>query len=237
MSLSIEKKLLAWFNLKNTKGIGTKTIFKLIEKFGNPENFESKQDEIIKSEIAKEELLKEIFVEKKIVDWEKILTEMDKLSIKFISILDEQYPENLKNIFNPPLYLFVRGNLRAEFFKNTFAIVGTRKPSFYGKQQTKIIAENLAKAGLVIVSGLAYGIDSISHLAAVSQKKSTIAVLGTGCNNIYPSSNKNLAEEILANDGLLISENFPFTPPEPWVFPCQKQNNKRNFQRSFGDRR
>ena len=117
LSLIIEKKLLSWLNLENTKGIGPQTILKLIDKFGNPENFEKYYDEIIKSGFAKEDILSNIFTKKKINNLEKILQEIDKLSMKFLTILDSEYPESLKNIYNPPLYLFIRGNLNKDSFQ------------------------------------------------------------------------------------------------------------------------
>ena len=116
--------------------------------------------------------------------------------IKTVSINDKNYPKLLKEIKDPPEVLFYRGELKPK--ENCFAIVGTRMSSPYGKQVALEIAGDLAEAGLIIVSGLAPGIDTFSHQAAVERGKRTIAVLGTGLDekSIYPQSNLKLAKKI-----------------------------------------
>lgn len=139
--------------------------------------------------------------------------------IKKITIKDKNYPKLLKKISNPPETLYFRGKILAK--ENCFAIVGTRRCSIYGKQIALEIAEDLAEAGLTIVSGLAPGIDTYVHLAVVERKKRTIAVLGTGLDeeSIYPQSNLNLARKILETGGCLISEYPSKTPGSKFTFP------------------
>jgi len=139
--------------------------------------------------------------------------------IKKISIEDKDYPGILKKIKNPPKALYFRGKILPR--ENCFAVVGTRLCSHYGKEISLEIAGQLAENDLTIVSGLAPGIDTFAHLAAVERKKRTIAVLGTGLDekSIYPKSNLNLVQKILENDGCLISEYPPGTPGSKFTFP------------------
>ena len=139
--------------------------------------------------------------------------------IKTISIKDKNYPKQLKEIKDPPEVLYYRGNLSSD--EPCFAIVGTRLCSTYGKQVAWEIANDLAEAGLTIVSGLAPGIDTICHQAVVERKKRTIAVLGTGLDekSIYPQSNLKLAQKILETNGCLISEYPPGTSGALFTFP------------------
>ena len=139
--------------------------------------------------------------------------------IKTISIKDKTYPKLLREIKGAPKVIYYKGEILAE--ENCFAIVGTRMYSTYGKQVALEIAGDLAEAGLIIVSGLAPGIDTFAHQAVVERKKRTIAVLGTGVDekSIYPQSNLKLAEKILATGGALISEYPPGTPGSRFSFP------------------
>lgn len=142
--------------------------------------------------------------------------------IETIKIEDKEYPEILKKIKDPPKVLYVRGEIPKE---PCFAIVGTRKCSAYGKQIALEIAGDLAKAGLVIVSGMARGIDTFAHKGALERNGKTIAVLGTGLDekSIYPKENLKLAREILKNGGCLISEYPSGTPGYPSNFPARNR--------------
>ncbi len=139
--------------------------------------------------------------------------------IKTITIEDRNYPKLLKEIEGPPEILYLRGEILAE--ENCFAIVGTRRCSAYGKQVALEITGALSEAGLTIVSGLAPGIDSFAHQAALEGRKRTIAVLGTGIDekSIYPQENLKLAEKIVESGGCLISEYPSGTPGSKFTFP------------------
>lgn len=136
----------------------------------------------------------------------------------YVLLTDNSYPEKLKAISDPPDFLFYKGNL--DILKNTksVAIVGTRTATGYGKSITKKISSMLAERGIVIVSGLAAGIDSYAHEGTLVSGK-TVAVLGTGIDTIYPASNEKLAKEIIKNKGLIISEYPPGIVSQPWFFP------------------
>jgi len=139
--------------------------------------------------------------------------------IKTTNIKDKNYPKLLKEIKDAPEVLYYRGEILPE--ENCFAIVGTRRYSPYGKQVALEMAGDLTEAGLIIVSGLAPGIDTFAHTAAVERNKRTIAVLGTGLDekSIYPQSNLKLAQRILETGGCLISEYPPGTPGSQFSFP------------------
>ncbi|MCX8094892.1 MAG: DNA-processing protein DprA [Caldisericia bacterium] len=136
--------------------------------------------------------------------------------INFITFLDENYPEILKEIFDPPIALFYKGKLKKDFLG--VSIVGTRRCSEYGKYVSEDLSSFLVKYGIVIISGLAYGIDTYAHIGAIKGGGETYAILGGGLNNIYPSKNLTLAKKIEEN-GALISEYFPDEKPKDFHFP------------------
>jgi len=212
----------AWIKLLSTPEIGNATAIRLVKILGEPIDFIrdiSKFNDIeFISEVAKEHLINIQEPE----TWENICDLIEQFNIKFISILDDEYPGPLKNIFDPPPFLFYRGTIKNDDFRRALGVVGTRKASNYGKLMTKRIVQELAGSGFTIVSGLAYGIDTMSHLAALDNGARTYAVMGTGVDQIYPSRNRELAERILEN-GVLISEYVPGSKAEKWNFPTRNR--------------
>lgn len=146
--------------------------------------------------------------------------QMSKISIynnvKILNHSHPDFPEKLKNIPNPPDVLFALGNTKL-LNDTSIAIVGSRKCSDYGKKCAFDFSSTLSKNGITIVSGLAEGIDTYAHRGSVSNK--TIAVIGSGFNKIYPKSNLKLIDEILKNDGLIITEYFFDVDAFPFNFP------------------
>ncbi len=140
--------------------------------------------------------------------------------IKTISIDNKNYPARLKQIKNPPKILYYIGNFDA-LNENCFGIVGPRIPSVYGKQTAINFANDLCSAGLIIVSGLANGIDTVCHQTVVEKNKITIAVLGNGLDekSFFPKSNLKLAKDIIENNGCLVSEYPPNTRAARFTFP------------------
>ena len=129
-----------------------------------------------------------------------------------------QYPERLKEIYDPPPVLWVRGD--AELLaRPSIAIVGTRHPTPYGTGMAELLARDLAARGMLIVSGMARGVDSAAHKGALAARQPTLAVWGTGADVIYPKENKKLAEDILASGGAIVSELPLGTFPAPQNFP------------------
>lgn len=136
--------------------------------------------------------------------------------VQKISLKDQDYPRLLKEIQNPPETIYVRGSLKPEDL--CFAVVGTRKPSAYGVEATKYFTRGLSEAGFTIVAGLALGVDAIAHQEALNCGKRTIAVLGSGVDQLTPITNQRLGEKIIEN-GAVISE-FPIgMPAMPHHFP------------------
>lgn len=140
-----------------------------------------------------------------------------KKKINILTIFDEEYPENLRNIFDPPVVLYYKGNLSKED-KYSISIVGTRMASEYGKSICIKIVDSLSKNAIPVISGLARGIDSIAHKKCIDTGNLTYAVLGNGVDVVYPSENKKLYEEIIEK-GALISEFEPGTGPDKVNFP------------------
>ncbi|MBI4435177.1 DNA-protecting protein DprA [Candidatus Uhrbacteria bacterium] len=158
------------------------------------------------------------------IDPDALYRELEVRGIRLVTIKDDIYPPLLKQIYDPPAVLFVRGVLPDPNRKH-LAVVGSRGASKYGLRVTDELIEPVARAGVVIVSGLAYGIDATAHDAALRAEGTTLAVLGSGVDHesIYPSHNRALASRILASGGALISE-FPLhTPPLKQNFPFRNR--------------
>lgn len=129
-----------------------------------------------------------------------------KYNVIEVNINSKFYPERLKNISSPPKQLYCLGNLKLLNHYKNIAMIGSRNCSFYGKRVAKDFAFNLAKNDVCIVSGMAKGIDSFSHIGALNAKGKTIAILGSGFDKIYPKENNVLFQEIIKNNGLVITE-------------------------------
>lgn len=168
-------------------------------------------------------IAKEIFLARKNrneydSEFEKILTLAEKQQIGILSVFSEDYPFNLRNIFDAPVILYYKGKLdRADKF--SISIVGTRSPTEYGKYTCEIFTEKLSKLKLPVISGFARGIDSIVHRICMKNNNLTYAVLGSGVDIIYPSENRKLYFDLIEN-GALISE-----------FPIGAKPDKVNFPR------
>lgn len=140
------------------------------------------------------------------------------MKIKTISRDHAGFPKLLAEIPSPPEVLYCLGD--TDFEKNSsVAIVGTRRATKYGLEVAQTLARDLSMAGVTVVSGLALGIDSRAHLGALEGGGKTIAVLGSGVENIHPLQNKRLAERIISSGGAVISEFPPLYPPDKWTFP------------------
>ena len=216
-------KELYWIWLSRIKGLGSIKSQKLLEKFKAPERiWNCTKQELLQVEQIGEETVNEILKEEYRKDLLKYKNYMDQNQIKVISIYDKNYPEKLKNIYDKPIVLYVKGD---EKILNDFslAIVGCRENTKYGEIVTKQIASELATKGIITVSGLARGIDSISQQETVKQKGKTIAVLGNSLDTIYPTENKKLAEQIIANGGAIVSEYVIGSKIEKMNFPARNR--------------
>lgn len=208
----------ALLRLNMTKGIGIRTYKTLQERFGSAEAIlEASRAELESVPGIGPKLTNAIVEESRTID---IGAEIDLAKEKGVQILpytSEQYPKHLKAIYDPPLVLYVRGDI-LETDILALAIVGARRCTYYGLSQAERFARLLAQKGLCIVSGMARGIDAAAHRGAMSSRGRTIAVLGCGLGVIYPRENIELAEQIVQH-GALVSE-FPMkTPPDFRNFP------------------
>src|SRR5690554_3778460 len=135
---------------------------------------------------------------------DEIIKKTERVSAKIITIADPAYPPLLKQIYDPPTIFWLKGDVEA-LSKPGVAVVGTRNPTSYGKKQAYELSKQLAEQGLCIFSGLAYGIDALAHKAALDANAPTVAVLGSGIDNIYPKRNSTLVKQIIDSGGAVIS--------------------------------
>lgn len=138
---------------------------------------------------------------------------------RVIDIKDKEYPKLLKKINDPPKKLYYKGIWSSEIFENCLAVVGSRRMTTYGRQAVNRIVSEIAAAGVTIVSGFMYGIDAASHRAAIDAGGRTIAVMPCGIDLIHPEYQKKLYDDILKNDGLVISEYVKDFAPALWTYP------------------
>ncbi len=208
-----------YLNLLNVSGVGPQRVRSLLSRFKTPENIWAASLSDLCSVDGINRSSAQAILDYSNFDYGLRQIEIaDKLGISIICYSDETYPLLLKRIYDPPLLLFVKGNGLA-VKQDCLGIVGTRLVSDYGKRITKELAGALSKYGLVIVSGLARGVDTIAHKETLSVGGITLAVLGCGLDRVYPAENKKLFDEIVEKDGALLSE-FPFgTKPDAGNFP------------------
>jgi len=211
-------ELKSWLALFTVPKVGPVRYIFLVKHFGSPEKVLSAS----KKELAELPDIGQVIASniKNKVDWKKAeeqLMLVEKNQVQIVTFRDENYPENLLSIYDPPPFLFVKGEIK-KVDRNAVAIVGCRSASLYGKRITERIGRELARRGITIVSGLARGIDSIGHLSALKEKGRTLAVFGSGLDIIYPSENKKLTEQIKSS-GAILSEFYLGTKPEAPNFP------------------
>ena len=195
---------------------GMKSYKQILKSFGGVELvFEAGRRELEKGGLS--EFLIEGILKLQSVNPQDELDKSRKAGVKIVTYLDEDYPLVLRQIFSPPLVLYFRGEYIAED-QLALAVVGSRRPSIYGKMTAEKLSGELARRNITVISGLARGIDSCAHRGTLREKGRTIAVLGSGLGRLYPPENKKLAGEISEN-GLLVSE-FPYDcAPAPANFP------------------
>lgn len=202
-------------------GIG-KRVWKIIDHFGNPEEawFASESALLTVPEISST-LVDGLVYQRAKINLDQEVERLHKHRVDFITYGDDCYPQCLKEIYDPPPVLFVRGNLN-KFDFNSAAIVGSRKATAYGRTAAHRLANELADYNITVVSGMARGVDTAAHRGSLDANGYTIAVLGCGLDVVYPPENSRIFEEI-ANKGAVISE-FPLgSPPEAWHFPSRNR--------------
>lgn len=211
-----------WLALALTPGLGPTRIRKLIEHYGTAERvFQASLTEL-EATGMRAVSAQSIATGKSLELAQQECEKAAEARARIISLSDPEYPSRLKEIYDPPVVLFVKGSVEV-LAQPGIAMVGTRHPTPYGSGMAERLSTDLAARGLVIISGLARGVDTASHRGAVAAKGKTVAVFGTGIDVIYPRENSRLAEQILALGGALITE-FPVgTSPTPQNFPIRNR--------------
>ncbi|MEW9123731.1 MAG: DNA-processing protein DprA [Thermotaleaceae bacterium] len=198
-----EKYYIHW--LHSTQGIGLKTLERLLKHFGSGKRvYEAADRELMKVEGINHKVLHNIIKNKTLTRLEEIANRASELNISSIYRGTNDYPQNLINMYDSPFLLYKRGEV-IEQDAQAIAIVGARKATVYGKWAAYKFANELAKRGITIISGMAYGIDTMAHRGALDAGGRTIAVLGCGVDICYPKSNMQLMKEIIGR-GAVVSE-------------------------------
>lgn len=226
-----------WIWLSMIPNLGIKRKQKLLKIYKNPKRiFEANKKALEKIEGIGEKIANNIINSKieRIIEYQ--IRQMIKEKVDIISINDTNYPQQLKNIYDPPISIYIKGNIE-NLKENSIAIIGCRDVSDYGMRAAKYFGYQLAKSGLNIVSGLARGVDSYSHVGNICAKKEEsyeyvdklstvgrpIAVIGCGLDIIYPKENCELEKEILNVGGTIISEYTLGTKPNKFNFPTRNR--------------
>ncbi|MEK7452325.1 MAG: DNA-processing protein DprA, partial [Patescibacteria group bacterium] len=196
-----------WLALVRVPFFGAVRIGKLFRAFPNMERaFCASQSELLEAEIEPE-IVNRFLQGRYHLDPDRELEKLHTAGLNVLTCKDDLYPTLLSHIENPPVLLFYRGIIPDQTRKH-IAVVGSREVTAYGTRAIEHIVEPLAKSGVVIVSGLAYGVDALAHQTTLKHGGTTIAVLGTGADeaSLYPATNRHLASQIVAKGGAIISE-------------------------------
>ncbi len=213
---------LAWLALMLTPGMGAKRIWKSMERLGAAERlFEASLTEL--EGLGMPALSAQFCFEGKAREAaESELARVVEAGGEILTPEDEWYPERLREIYDPPAVLWIRGSVDL-LSRPGIAVVGTRHPSPYGAGMAEMLSRDLAARGVVILSGMARGVDTSAHKGALDAKGKTVAVWGTGIDVIYPKENKKLAENIVSSGGTIVSEYPLGTFPAPQNFPIRNR--------------
>jgi DNA processing protein len=213
----------AYIALNMVDGVGPIRVRALRDRFGEAQAIlgASKTD-LMQVEGVGEEVARSITGWREKVDLDAELQQIEKSGVHVVCRDDAEYPKNLREIYDPPLVLYVKGTL-TERDALAIAVVGSRRTTLYGQEMARKLAFQLARVGVTVVSGLARGIDTAAHNGALQAKGRTVAVIGCGIDIVYPSENKKLADEIVEKGGAVVTE-FPFgVQPDRQNFPMRNR--------------
>lgn len=213
--------ILPWFALKSVPGVGNHLFKRLIDSFKSPSMvFQARQSDLLEIDGMSPRLVSAVKQHKVPEHVKEDLRLAVQKGFKIVTMTDADYPALLREIPDPPPFLYVFGDLDGSTMN--IAVVGSRNATAYGISTTKRLCRDLASIGMTVVSGMAVGIDTAAHRGALSGHGKTIAVLGSGFNNVYPAENRKLFDDI-ARNGAVITE-FPMaTEPEPHNFPTRNR--------------
>jgi DNA processing protein len=220
MYSSVRERLV---HLHHCRGVGWKSIARLFQLDASLSSIFTLPYATLASylSITKEQSLL-FFQDLHSISIQSMIKTYKEKNIHIVTILDQEYPDLLKNIYEPPWVLYAKGNLEWLNLHKIISVVGTRTPTSEGLQAVQALVLPLVKKGWVIVSGLASGIDTAVHQTAIKYGGKTIAVIAGGLSHIYPKTNLALANEIMKNH-LLISEYPPHIKPQKWQFPLRNR--------------
>lgn len=211
-----------WVWFSSLSGLGSFKARKLLEAYNHPKFiYDLSESELKENPQLTEKNISELLNRERREKISKVNDLMLKNDIKAVTLFDCNYPELLKQIYDPPIVLYYKGSFRLSEF--SIAMVGSRKTTNYGAYTAKKLSYELAMRGVQIISGLARGIDSIAHEGCLDAGGKTVAVLGCGLDYIYPPENIYLYENILKSGGLILSEYPPGTPPLQHHFPARNR--------------
>ena len=210
--------LIHWIWLAHRPGVSDRMKSGLLEHFSDPEDIYYAEESAFRGISGLTDNALEGLKDKNLTQAEEILAACDRKGLRILTFSDENYPQRLKNIPDPPIVLYYQGEL-PDFDNNALiAVVGTRKASPYGLAAAKRMGWQLAKCGGIVVSGMAFGIDGVAMQSALSAGGTVVGVLGCGADVVYPASNRQLYADT-AQFGCILSEFPPETPPVSWNFP------------------
>jgi DNA processing protein len=182
------------------------------------------RDMLIGTKALSRDGIEQFLQKRKEIEPAEILAKLKNTDIKAFPLMHPSYPFRLREIFDPPLVLYMRGELSPEDITHAAGVVGTRKPTSYGQRLAKEFARSLSGAGVAVISGMAIGIDSLAHYGAIEGGGKTVAVLACGVDVCYPSSNRPLFQKLVEGRfGAVVSEFAPGTRPEQWRFPARNR--------------
>lgn len=211
-----------WLWLSTRKGLRPEQIGKLLEHFGAPERAYYADPEEYGLVEGLTPAARTDLLDKSLEGTDAILGECDRLGVRILTLGDADYPDRLKNIYDPPAVLYVKGRLPAFDEEIAVAVVGSRKPSAYGRWMAGKLGLELAEHGALVVSGIAQGLDTEALKGALRGGGAVVSVLGCGVDVCYPRENRWLYADVAAS-GALISEYPPGTEPEGWHFPIRNR--------------
>jgi DNA processing protein len=215
---SPEQNRLAWVALTLTPGLGPKRILRAAKALPDLSSLFRLSLTELEAFNFPAPAAQFLFTGKARTEAERELVRIGEQKGKIVTFEDDEYPEQLREIFDPPPVLWVLGDAKL-LARPAIAVVGTRHPTPYGTGMAEVLARDLAGHRLVVLSGMARGVDTAAHRGALSANGSTVAVWGTGVDVIYPKENKSLAENILVAGGAIVSEYRLGTFPAPQNFP------------------
>jgi len=216
-------KLRAWLCLKNAPGLKNRELIRLLERWPDPRDFVGNSGHPLYFENGwSDQTLRHLADGVALPNLTQITKLMELHDIELLCYTDADYPLPLKEIFSPPLILYYRGDLTGALKHKCLGVVGTRKPTAYGREMCAKTIIPACRQDVTIVSGLALGIDTVAHLTALEQHSKTIAVLAAGVDSVYPPQNRELARRI-SNQGALMSGYEPGSKLEKWNFPARNR--------------